>query len=303
MPSADHAVRNEAFAWLGRQVEVLASDVLPWSVLSRGFNFEGRRVPLVSQQGIFKPAACDLPLSIRTSAQSPYDDHFEGNRLVYSYRGTNLEQRENAGLRRAMRERVPLVYLHAVVEGRYLTVWPVFIVHDEPERLRFWAQADEVPLELESSSGPVEAADILREEARREYVTREVRQRLHQRGFRERVVAAYRDQCAMCRLKHRDLLDAAHILPDCEGGNPVVSNGLSLCKIHHAAFDLGVLGVRPVDLRVQVRRDVLIEIDGPMLRYGLQALHGEKLGIPRASRNQPDPQFLRWRWERFQQTG
>jgi hypothetical protein len=35
-----------------------------------------------------------------------------------------------------------------------------------------------------------------------------------------------------------ELLDAAHILPDGHPkGEPVVPNGLALCKLHHAAFD------------------------------------------------------------------
>lgn len=92
--------------------------------------------------------------------------------------------------------------------------------------------------------------DIVSEDdnfARRVYITSSVRQRLHQRGFRERVLAAYKDQCALCRLRHRELLDAAHIIPDNEpGGDPIVKNGISLCKLHHAAFDKLFLGT-PVD--------------------------------------------------------
>ena len=38
------------------------------------------------------------------------------------------------------------------------------------------------------------------------YVTSLVRRRLHQRSFRERVLRAYRDQCALCRLRHQELL-------------------------------------------------------------------------------------------------
>ena len=63
---------------------------------------------------------------------------------------------------------------------------------------------------------------------------------------------AYRDHCAFCSLKHRELLDAAHILPDNEGGRASVSNGLSLCKIHHAAFDKNILGINE-DFRIEVR--------------------------------------------------
>ncbi|HEU19128.1 MAG TPA: hypothetical protein ENO00_07075 [Deltaproteobacteria bacterium] len=34
---------------------------------------------------------------------------------------------------------------------------------------------------------------------RRMYITSSVKQRLHQRGFRDRVIHAYREQCAFCR--------------------------------------------------------------------------------------------------------
>ena len=48
----------------------------------------------------------------------------------------------------------------------------------------------------------------------------------------------------MCALRHEPLLDAAHILPDRdERGNPVVANELSLCRIHHGAYDIGIVGV------------------------------------------------------------
>lgn len=97
------------------------------------------------------------------------------------------------------------------------------------------------------------------------YITATVRQRLHQRTFRERVMQACGEQCSLCRLRHGELLDAAHIIPDGRpGGDPIVQNGLALCKLHHAAFDRRFLGIRP-DYMVEVRRDLLEENDGPML--------------------------------------
>jgi putative restriction endonuclease len=205
-------------------------------------------------------------LSIRTGAGSPYDDQFVDDTLAYRYRGDDPGHRENVGLRSAMHERLPLVYFHAVVEGRYLAVWPVFVVGDEPQQLRFWVQAEAGVLQIAgaSISGSLEGTGFTSEAARRADATRLVQQRLHQRGFREIILDAYRSQCA--------LLDAAHIVPDRDGGQPVVPNGLALCKIHHAAFDHGVVGVRPSDLRSAVRPDILEEIDGPMLRHGLQDL-------------------------------
>lgn len=302
--SQDLRVRTAAFTWLAEQVDV-HGDVLAWSLLLRGFDFDGRRVPLLSQQGIFKPALCELPLTIRTSAASPYDDHFQGDRLAYAYRGTDPQHRDNVGLRTLMQRKVPLIYLHAVHEGRYLVVSPVFIVADEPAALRFWVQAEAAPIELGGAtlSSSLGDASISNDSARREYATRLVRQRLHQRGFRERVIAAYRTQCAMCHLRHHDLLDAAHIRPDSAGGEPVIQNGLSLCKIHHAAFDVGVLGVRPDDLTIRVRKDILKEVDGPMLQHGIKDMDGSRLILPAKHEWRPATEHLEWKWSRFERAG
>lgn len=130
-----------------------------------------------------------------------------------------------------------------------------------------------------------------------------MRRRLHQRTFRERVLDAYRHQCAFCRLRHEELLDAAHIVPDTEEtGDPVVPNGLALCKLHHAAFDRYFLAVRP-DYILQVRPDILKEHDGPTLVHAIQALHGARILIPSRANLQPGKQYLEIRYERFLQAG
>ena len=113
------------------------------------------------------------------------------------------------------------------------------------------------------------------------------------------MLQAYRDSCALCRLRHRELLDAAHIVPDSEpGGEPVVTNGIALCTLHHAAFDKLLIGIRP-DYVVAVRTAILEEIDGPMLQHGLKGLHERRLELPHDTRLRPDPDLLARRWERF----
>jgi len=103
----------------------------------------------------------------------------------------------------------------------------------------------------------------------------------------------------MCRLRHASLLDAAHNLPDTHPrGTPVVPNGLALCKIHHAAFDQNILGVPP-DLVVEVRRDILAEVDGPMLRHGLQEMAGVTVCAPTRRDARPDRARLKERYEQF----
>jgi putative restriction endonuclease len=141
--------------------------------------------------------------------------------------------------------------------------------------------------------------DLVRTAARREYATRAVLQRLHQQQFRRMVLVAYREQCCICRLKHVELLDAAHILPDRHPkGEPIVTNGLGLCKIHHSAYDANIIGIDP-DARVHVRDDVLREIDGPMLKHGLQEVAGSRLILPKRSDLRPNREFLAERFDRF----
>jgi putative restriction endonuclease len=98
---------------------------------------------------------------------------------------------------------------------------------------------------------------------------------------------------------HRVLLDATHILPDKHPqGEPIVPNGISLCKLHHAAYDRNILGIRP-DLHIDVRMDILEEVDGPMLQHGLQGFQGERLLIPLHAEDHPNPDFLAERYELF----
>ena len=54
-------------------------------------------------------------------------------------------------------------------------------------------------------------------------------------------------------------------------GSQIVPNGLALCKIHHAAYDSNIVGIRP-DLIVEIQPKILAEVDGPMLRHGLQEM-------------------------------
>jgi putative restriction endonuclease len=126
-----------------------------------------------------------------------------------------------------------------------------------------------------------------------------IKRRLNQVSFRQRVLNAYRTTCAVCRLRHDELLDAAHILPDIHPrGAPIVPNGLSLCKLHHAAFDRSILGVHP-DLHIEIRTDILREEDGPMLLHGIQGFHGARVTVTRTPALQPNQEFLEERYEMF----
>ncbi len=297
----DSDIRKCAFEFLQDATDRYG-EVLPWKILTLGMRYHGETVPLLGASGIWKPKVLDsIPISITTAPPSsrrpaPYDDGIDSEgRLVYRYRGDNPQHRDNVGLRTALKGGVPLIYFFGIEKGEYLPTWPVYIVGDQPQRLTFSVSIDDKMI----SVGDPETQVTVGKEARRQYVTTITMRRLHQHKFRARVLRAYRNRCAICRLKHVELLDAAHIVPDSDPrGEPVVSNGLALCKIHHAAFDRHILGVRP-DLRVEIREDILLEVDGPMLRYGLQEMNGTKLYLPLSNQQKPGSAFIEARYQDF----
>ena len=293
----DEPLRSAAFAFL-RAVQLRTGGPVRFDDVAR-FEFEGRRVPLLDRQrGIRKPSILDAALSFRTvyaarPDQRPYDDEpGPDGYLRYKWRGDDAEHAENRALRRALERQLPLIWFQGIEVGFYLPVFPVWLVCEEPavhqfvvgldlEQVTSWEHVDEEALEL-----------------RRAYAERLVRERLHQPVFRARVLAAYENRCALCRLRHSVLLDAAHIRGDAEGGEPVVPNGIAMCKIHHAAFDGMLMAVRP-DYRIEVRDDVLGEEDGPTLRYALQGLHGDAIEVPRRRAAHPDRGLLEERYALF----
>jgi putative restriction endonuclease len=113
------------------------------------------------------------------------------------------------------------------------------------------------------------------------------------------VISAYETKCAICRLGHGRLLDAAHITPDSdETSSTSVTNGLSLCKIHHTAYDINIVGIDP-DYTVHIRPDILSEKDGPMLEHGIKEMDKGKLWVPPALGEKPDPARLEVRFKQF----
>jgi putative restriction endonuclease len=288
-------VRTAAINHVQRLSSVFA-DIIPGVELNKGFEYRGEIYHLKSQQGIFKPRQLDLPLTITTSYDGPYEDDIGDEFLTYKYRGYDqsyYDHCDNVGLRKLINTGLPLIYFHGVEKGKYVAVYPVYIVDDNPDRMEFTVAADDIRTIFETSF-----QDPAGESGRRQYVTREVKLRLHQSGFRARIMKAYNEQCAICRLKHPELLDAAHIIPDSEeGGTAEVQNGLSLCKIHHSAYDQNIIGI-DTDYKVHVRRDILEEIDGPMLKHGIQELNQTRIYTPRGNQK-PSLEKLDWRFQRF----
>lgn len=187
---------------------------------------------------------------------------------------------------------MPIILLRWIKPGVYVPIFPVYVVADDFTARQFVFALDE---SLRYLPDPLTLAA-----PQRLYAERVTKQRLHQAEFRGRVLRAYETQCAICNLKHGKLLDAAHITPDSDDlGIPIASNGLSLCKIHHSAYDNNLMGISP-DYIVHVNDNLRLEIDGPMLRHGLQEMHGRELTIPKEKTDKPDRDRLDTRFTAFQ---
>lgn len=292
-------IREAALEWV-RSTSSDGTRPLTREELANDFLVDGERFPLVDRgRGIRKPIGWQAALSILTSAgkagSRPYEDDQGPDGLHrYKLRRDQRGTRDNESLRVALGKQVPLIWFVGVAPGVFNVIAPVFLIAEEPEESQFIMALtpDQLDVDLDS---PMEAA-------LRRYLLTETKRRLHQPLFASKVMLAYNESCAVCSLHHRELLDAAHIIPDNDPlgrGTPVVANGLALCKIHHAAYDANIMGIRP-DYVVEIQHRLLDEADGPMLRHGLQQHHGRSLMITPARRSdRPDASRLAVRYEHF----
>ena len=300
----DWELRLAAFSAL-RRLREREGGIVTTKGLDEGFTFQGERIAFRNHQmGIWRPrqlanatgaALTVVTIQPRAGRPRPYDDQIASDKdyFLYRYQGEDPSYWTNEAVRKAYQLQRPLIYLFGITPGVYDPIFPCYVTADVPAELAFHLTPD-----LESLR-PIPELAPPQLEVQRVYAMRAVKTRLHQRRFRELVVGAYECSCSVCSLKHWELLDAAHIVPDREElGFAEIPNGLALCRIHHAAFDANILGV-DADRTVHIRTDVLEETDGPMLKHGLQEMHGSLIVVPRDARLQPKRDYLAERFERF----
>ena len=89
-------------------------------------------------------------------------------------------------------------------------------------------------------------------------------------------------------------VDAAHIIPVEVGGNNQTHNGLSLCKLHHGAYDRGLVGIFP-DYRVTVNQTETERLRRANLLGGIQNFRARllpELRLPRRAQDRANPDYL-----------
>ncbi|WP_378732732.1 HNH endonuclease [Nocardia brasiliensis] len=258
------------------------------------FSVKGEVYKLIDRnKGIWNPKQLLATLSIMSTPNSGYPDEEVGESLfAYAYREGNING-DNTKLRRAYQLDLPIILLRWIRDGVYIPVCPVYVVADDMPNRRFILALDE---SLRTVANPLDLKPI-----ERVYAQRVTRQRLHQPEFRARVLLAYESRCAVCGVGHTQLLEAAHIIADGkEHGAADISNGLCLCKIHHAAYDANLLGITP-GYEVRIGAKLMQDLrGGSMLKHGLQAMNGNPLALPRSKKNHPSTERLAERFTEFQ---
>jgi putative restriction endonuclease len=293
----DTGMRLAAFDRV-REMAALYGDAIPWREIARGFSFDGELFVLSGKaKGIFRPQRMSRGvLSIkttipRTGRARRYDDIASDDGFFeYRFMGNNPAHGDNRALRESWEDQSPLIYFYGVAPTVYKAIWPVFLDKWNSKSL----SVNVVPGEIRDGSValpfPVDA---------RRYAVVSAKQRLHQAMFREQVLEAYADRCAITGLPERRLLHAAHILPDRDTrGLPLVSNGIAMSVLHHCAYDLNLLGI-DADGKVHINRSLLEIHDGPTL-HALQNIHGNAMRLPENKSKRPNREYLATRFEGFE---
>lgn len=110
--------------------------------------------------------------------------------------------------------------------------------------------------------------------------------------FRRQVRDAYHSTCLVCGLHLPQVwdggqagVDSAHILPDSEFDINHVSNGVCLCKLHHWAFDEGLIEIRydaATGYSIAIPDEARAQADGPPRRIDVGFLLSHLGPIPPA---------------------
>lgn len=137
-----------------------------------------------------------------------------------------------------------------------------------------------VGLKLAMPSSHDEGFDPYEETDARRRVLAEVARRQGQRAFRRKLIEAYGGACAVSGCDILAVLQAAHILPYTGPHRNVVTNGLLLRADLHTLFDLRLLTVAPLTMKV--------EIAEPLRPSAYGDLHGRQLRLPSDSKDHPD---------------
>jgi putative restriction endonuclease len=156
------------------------------------------------------------------------------------------------------------------------------------------AVTDLLVADVESERALIDESDSPEQAARRHELVQTMRA-FRDARFRPAVLRAYSYRCAVSGVALK-LVDAAHIVPvNHPEGTDEVTNGLALSRLHHAAYDSGLLGIRP-DYTIVLNPKAIRRLKDARLLTGLEAFKAslpQRIRVPSSLEVRPDPAKLR----------
>ena len=169
------------------------------------------------------------------------------------------------------------------------------LLHDFGESAQDLSALETVLEQVADEEQVFDEGEIDRFSVKRRTVVRTITQRVREASFQRRVLTAYSSQCAFCSLQLK-LVDAAHIVPVAqEDSTDETSNGMTLCSLHHRAYDNALITIDESFQTLVNRRkmDYLRDIghDGGMEQFvrNLRPI----IYLPPAARDRPHRDYIR----------
>lgn len=119
----------------------------------------------------------------------------------------------------------------------------------------------------------------------RTWILRNIAQRRGQQKFRDELLKAYSDSCAITGCEVLDVLEAAHISPFRGDHTNHVTNGLLLRADIHTLFDCRKISINPETMKIWVSPEIQ--------NSEYQSFHGKELSPPIAAGYRPSEQALK----------
>ena len=107
--------------------------------------------------------------------------------------------------------------------------------------------------------------------------------------FRKKVYDAYEHRCAVCKIQLQ-LIEAAHIIPHShEKGTDEINNGISLCALHHTAYDSSLIYfTKDYDVKINEKKmDYLTKLGLDSGLHTFKKIQNDKLFLPKNHILQP----------------
>lgn len=276
------------------------------------FSFRSTEVLLASKpKGIYKPSGLKYALSVRQGLQSSYDNiepvYREDGTWSYLYYQEDADplRRDkhytNLGLLECLKDRVPVGVLRQTAKSPTV-VYQIFGVANVVEwkdgyfllegysksgSFHGWTPENEFHIleSLHKARAQTDEFEVSTELDARERVVASIVRRRGQPEFRKLLIRVYGERCCISGWGALPALEAAHIAPYRGPYTNTAPNGLLLRADIHTLFDLGLIGVDPVSMKVAVSRKIKDS------EY--RNLEGVPLRLPVARADWPDAEALR----------